>query len=178
MRIVGGKHRGRVLAEFKGREIRPTSDRAREALFNILAPAIAGAGVLDLFCGSGAVGLEALSRGAGRVVFNDVSKDSLAVLRKNLALLGERAEVYNLDFRMLLARDGEPFDFIFIDPPYKSGFGREALSLIAEKGMLAAGGVAVLESDAPFEGEICGLERTDARRYGIAHLTFFSRCEE
>ena len=84
MRIVGGKYRGRVLAAFKGKEVRPTSDRAKEALFNILAPEISGANVLDLFCGTGGIGLEALSRGADLVVFNDVSKDSLAILRKNL----------------------------------------------------------------------------------------------
>lgn len=83
MRIIGGKYRGRVLTGFKGWDIRPTSDRVKESLFNILAPEISGANVLDLFCGSGSVGLEAISRGADLVVFNDASKDSLAVLKKN-----------------------------------------------------------------------------------------------
>lgn len=173
MRIIGGKYRGRKLAEFKGRDIRPTSDRVREALFNILAPEISGANVLDMFCGSGGVGLEALSRGADLVVFNDVSKDSLAVLRKNLSLLRADAQVYDLDFRLLSARLHVTFDVIYIDPPYKSGFGEEALRLVAERGLLNAGGVAVLESDAPFTGEIGGLTRYDERRYGIACLTFF-----
>lgn len=173
MRIIGGKYRGRKLAEFKGREIRPTSDRVREALFNILAPEISGANVLDLFCGSGGVGLEALSRGADLVVFNDVSADSLAVLRKNLALLHADAQVYNLDFRLLPAKLHVTFDVVYIDPPYKSGFGREALALVAAHRLLNAGGVAVLESDAPFTEKVEGLVKYDERKYGIAYLTFF-----
>ena len=80
MRIIAGKHRGRVLAEFAGKEIRPTSDRVKESLFQILAPRLAGARVLDLFCGSGALGLESLSRGAREAVFNDISAQSLVVL--------------------------------------------------------------------------------------------------
>lgn len=84
MRIIGGKHRGRILAEFKGEEIRPTADRVKESLFNVLSREIAGARVLDLFCGSGALGLECLSRGAEEAVFNDCSKDSVAVLKANI----------------------------------------------------------------------------------------------
>ena len=148
MRIIGGKYRGRVLTGFKGWDIRPTSDRVKESLFNILAPEISGANVLDLFCGSGSVGLEAISRGADLVVFNDASKDSLAVLKKNLALIGASAPVYNL--------------------------GEEALRLIASRRLLNTGGVAVLESDKPFAGEISDLVRYDERKYGIAYLTFFS----
>ena len=174
MRIVGGKYRGRVLAAFKGKEVRPTSDRAKEALFNILAPEISGANVLDLFCGTGGIGLEALSRGADLVVFNDVSKDSLAILRKNPSLLRADAKVYNLDYRELLDSIDITFDVIYIDPPYKSGCGEDALRRIAARGLLNTGGVAVLESDKPFEGEIENLVRYDERRYGIAHLTFFT----
>ena len=174
MRIIGGKSRGRVLTGFKGWDIRPTSDRVKESLFNILAPEISGANVLDLFCGSGSVGLEAISRGADLVVFNDVSRDSLAVLKKNLALIGANAPVYNLDFRAFLERIDITFDIIYIDPPYKSGSGEEALRLIASRRLLNTGGVAVLESDKPFAGEISDLVRYDERKYGIAYLTFFS----
>lgn len=174
MRIVGGKYRGRVLAAFKGKEVRPTSDRAKEALFNILAPEISGANVLDLFCGTGGIGLEAISRGADLVVFNDVSKDSLAILRKNLALLREDAKIYNLDYRELIESIDITFDIIYIDPPYKSGFGEDALHRIAERGLLNTGGVAILEGDKPFTGEIGRLVRYDERKYGIAHLTFFT----
>ena len=176
MRIIGGKYRGRKLAEFKGREIRPTSDRVREALFNILAPEISGANVLDLFCGSGGVGLEALSRGADFVVFNDVSADSLAVLRKNLAPLGAAppVKVYNLDFRTLLDRLDMRFDIIYIDPPYRSDFAEEALARVAARGLLNTGGVAVVESDRPFTAQFDALVRYDERRYGRSYLTFYS----
>ena len=84
MRIIGGKYRSRLLSEFPGEDVRPTSDRAKEALFNMLAFRLMGARVLDLFAGSGALGLESLSRGAKEVVFNDFSKDSLAIVKKNL----------------------------------------------------------------------------------------------
>ena len=174
MRIIGGKYRGRVLAGFKGQSIRPTADRVKESLFNILAPEISGANVLDLFCGSGGVGLEAISRGADLVVFNDASKDSLAVLKKNLALIGANAPVYNLDFKAFLERIDITFDIIYIDPPYKSGAGEEALSLIAKRQLLNTGGVAVLESDKPFSGAVEKLVKYDERKYGITYLTFFS----
>jgi len=87
MRVIGGQFRSRVLAEFAGDNVRPTSDRAREALFNILSLKIYGARVLDLFAGSGALGIESLSRGAKEVVFNDISKDSIAIVKKNLTAL-------------------------------------------------------------------------------------------
>ena len=159
---------------FRGKDVRPTSDRAKEALFNILAPEISGANVLDLFCGTGGIGLEAISRGADLVVFNDVSAESLAILRKNLALIREEAKIYNLDYRTLLGRIDVTFDVIYIDPPYKSGFGADALRLVAQRGLLNTGGVAVLERDRPFEGDAGGLVRYDERKYGIAHLTFFT----
>lgn len=174
MRIIAGKYRGRVLAGFKGKGIRPTADRVKESLFNILAPEIHGANLLDLFCGSGSVGLEALSRGADYVVFNDASRESLAVLQKNLDLLRVKAKVYNMDFRALLESIDITFDIIFLDPPYKSDAGEQALEIIARRGLLNTGGVAVLESDRPFEGSAHGLVRYDERKYGITYLTFFS----
>ena len=174
MRIIGGKYRGRVLSTFKGKEVRPTSDRAKESLFNILAPEISGANVLDLFCGSGSIGLEAISRGADFVVFNDISEDSLAILRKNLALLRVDAKVYNLDYKALLDRLDVTFDIIYIDPPYKSGYGEDALKRVAQHKLLNTGGVVGLESDKPFEGEVENLVKYDERKYGIAYLTFFT----
>ena len=93
MRVISGKYRGLVLSEFKGMEIRPTADRVKESLFNILSFKVAGARVLDLFCGSGNLGIECLSRGADFVHFNDISRGSIAVLNKNLARL--RGEKYS-----------------------------------------------------------------------------------
>lgn len=177
MRIIGGQYRSRVLAEFAGEDVRPTSDRAKEALFNILSTRTYGARVLDLFSGSGALGLESLSRGASKVVFNDYSKESLAILKKNLATLkigiGKEAKVYNFDFAVCLREQREPFDLIFIDPPYRLDYGKTALKIIAEKGLLKKDGIAVYERDVPFDGEVAGLEKYDERKYGKAYLTFF-----
>lgn len=178
MRIIGGKHRGRKLAEFKGDSIRPTADRVKESLFNILAGATAGACVLDLFCGSGNLGLESLSRGAKSVHFNDISKDSLAVLKKNIAALGEQpaCRITNLDYFACLSVAAEKYDIIFIDPPYAKELGIPALSLIAKRGLLNESGVVVYERDRPFEGNVEGLEKYDERKYGKTYLTFF--CKE
>jgi 16S rRNA (guanine(966)-N(2))-methyltransferase RsmD len=161
MRIVGGKYRSRVLAEFAGDEVRPTSDRAREALFNILYTHTIGARVLDLFAGSGALGIESLSRGAEEVWFNDLSKDSLAILRKNLSALniGNEARVTQSDYAKCLETCVGKFDIIFIDPPYRFEYGKTALEIISKKGLLTENGIAVYERDKPFEGEIDGLEK-------------------
>ncbi|MBQ8684561.1 MAG: 16S rRNA (guanine(966)-N(2))-methyltransferase RsmD [Clostridia bacterium] len=179
MRIIGGEFRSRVLAEFAGEEVRPTSDRAREALFNILAFKVRGARVLDLFSGSGALGLESLSRGASEVVFNDVSKASLAVLKKNLQTLkiplSERVKAYNYDYNACLEILKEPFDLILLDPPYRFDYGESALKTIAQKGLLSENGVVVYERDRPFAGEIEGLEKYDERKYGKAYFTFFKK---
>lgn len=180
MRIIGGKYRSRVLADFAGQDIRPTSDRAKESLFNILSLKTYGARVLDLFCGSGALGLESLSRGAKEVVFNDFAKESLAVLKKNLETLkipvnGDEAKLSNADYLVCLESVRGQFDIIFIDPPYRFDYGEKALQKIAQKGLLTENGVAVYERDRPFEGEIEGLEKYDVRKYGKAYLTFFRR---
>ncbi|MBQ7831654.1 MAG: 16S rRNA (guanine(966)-N(2))-methyltransferase RsmD [Clostridia bacterium] len=180
MRIIGGKYRSRVLAEFAGESVRPTSDRAKESLFNILALKLYGARVLDLFAGSGSLGLESLSRGAKEVVFNDCAKDSLAILKKNLAALkipvgGEEAKLLNFDFLVCLETVRGQFDLIFLDPPYRFDYGEKALLKIAEKGLLSENGIAVYERDRPFEGEIAGLEKYDERKYGKTYMTFFKR---
>ena len=177
MRIIGGKYRSRVLATFEGDSVRPTADRVKESLFNILALRFHGARVLDLFSGSGALGLESLSRGAREVVFNDKSKDSIAILRKNLRTLkieeNNEAKVYNFDAEVYLDFAKEPFDLIFIDPPYALDVGVKAVEKIAQKGLLSKGGVLVFERDCPFDGEVDGLEKYDERKYGKTILTFF-----
>ena len=180
MRIIGGKYRSRVLSEFAGENVRPTSDRAREALFNILSLKIYGARVLDLFAGSGALGIESLSRGAKEVVFNDFSKDSIAIVKKNLTTLkitvgGEEAKVLQGDYLACLEQARGQFDLIFIDPPYRMEYGEKALKKIAERGLLSENGIAMYERDIPFEGEVDGLEKYDERKYGKAYLTFFRR---
>ena len=177
MRIIGGKYKSRVLASFEGDNVRPTADRVKESLFNILSLRFYGARVLDLFSGSGSLGIESLSRGAQEVVFNDVSKDSIAILRKNLKTLkiadGDGVRIYTLDAQLCLAAQREAFDIIFIDPPYRLECGVEAIKTIAQKGLLKENGVLVFERDRPFEGEIDGLEAYDQRKYGKTYLTFF-----
>ena len=180
MRIIGGKYRSRVLADFAGDAVRPTSDRAKEALFNILALKMYGARVLDLFAGSGALGLESLSRGAKEVLFNDFAKDSLAILKKNLNALkipvgGEEAKAMNCDYLVALESVRPNFDIIFLDPPSRFDYGEKALQKIAQKGLLSENGVAVYERDRPFDGEIEGLEKYDERKYGKTYFTFFRR---
>ncbi|MGN1104051.1 MAG: 16S rRNA (guanine(966)-N(2))-methyltransferase RsmD [Candidatus Coproplasma sp.] len=175
MRIISGKHRGRKLAEFTAEGIRPTSDRAKESLFNILSTKIAGATVLDLFCGSGSIGLECVSRGADKVYFVDKSASSIAVLKKNISLLKEEGScvVTVSDFKVYLTNCTQKFDVIFLDPPYAEEFGTPALTAIAKRGLLKEGGVAIYERDRAFQGDIPGLEKVDERKYGKAFLTFF-----
>ena len=178
MRIIGGKFRSRVLAEFPFEDVRPTSDRAKESLFNILALKLQGARVLDLFAGSGSLGLESLSRGAKEVIFNDFSKDSLAIVRKNLTALkipvnGEEAKITQSDYLSCLSVMRGKFDVVFLDPPYRFDYGKSALEMIAKRGLLNENGVAVYERDRAFEGEIDGLEQYDERKYGKTYITFF-----
>ena len=170
------------MADFTGDAVRPTSDRAKEALFNILSLRLFGARVLDLFSGSGALGLESLSRGAKEVVFNDYAKESLAILKKNLTALkipvnGEETKLSNADYLVCLESVRGQFDLIFLDPPYAQEYGKRALERIAQRGLLAQGGVAVYERDRPFEGKIEGLEVYDERKYGKTYFTFFRKEE-
>lgn len=174
MRIIAGKHRGRVLAVFHGEDVRPTADRIKESVFQILSSSIPGARVLDLFCGSGALGIECLSRGAAEAVFNDASKESLVLLRKNLALVKETASVTNLDFRACLMRAEGKFDLILSDPPYREDYLAEALSIVARRGLLSARGIFVHEGERE-ETAPAGWERTDMRRYGRTVVCFFRR---
>ncbi|MDE6597907.1 MAG: 16S rRNA (guanine(966)-N(2))-methyltransferase RsmD [Clostridia bacterium] len=173
MRIISGRFRGLNLAPINCGGVRPTADRVKESLFNILSAEVSGARVLDLFCGSGNLGIESLSRGASFVHFNDLSKDSLAVLKKNLSRIKcQNYAVTNLDYSACLSRAGV-FDIIFLDPPYKEEYGIDALKIIAEGNILNDGGIAVYERDKSFSGEVDGLEMYDERKYGRTYLSFF-----
>lgn len=177
MRIISGRHRGRKLAEFVGNDVRPTSDRVKESLFNILSAKIAAAEVLDLFCGSGNLGLESLSRGAYRAHFNDISKSSLQILKKNILALGEseKSVITNYDYAAYLNSAENKFDIIFIDPPYRFDYGARALEIIAKRGLLKDGGVAVYERDKPFGDKVEGLSLYDERKYGKTYLSLFKK---
>ena len=172
MRIIAGKHRGRALASFQGDHIRPTPDRVKESLFQILSRNIAGARVLDLFAGSGALGLECLSRGADEVVFNDSSRESLAVLQKNLRLTGENSKAYNFDFRTMLSRAEGQFDLIFCDPPYKECYLKEILDSVKDRSLLSADGLVIYESEREEIGAE-GWTLFDCRKYGRTNITMW-----
>ncbi len=174
MRVIAGKHRSRILAEFEKIGVRPTSDRAREALFNILQKKIPFCRFLDGFAGTGAVGIEAISRGANEVVFIDGAREAVALIQKNLATLKERAEVKQADVIGALKRETRAYDIVFFDPPYGTTLGEDALEVLSQKGLLADDGVAVLEKDC--EGEaVKGFHITDVRKYGKNVFTFYQK---
>ena len=179
MRVIAGRHRGRTLRAPPGRAVRPTSDRAREALFNILErgePPLRGARFLDLVAGTGAAALEALSRGAARAVLVDDDPAALASARANVERLGEaaHARLLRLDATRLGHAPPEgPFDIAFLDPPYGAGLAAPALASALRGGWLAPGArvVAELAAGEPFVPP-AGLATEDERRYGAARLVF------
>lgn len=175
MRIIAGKHRALKLAPVCG-GVRPTPDRVKESLFQILSERIRGARVLDLFAGSGALGLESLSRGAAEAVFNDISADSLAVVKKNLAAAGEKGTLLNRSYETCLKTVGGKFDLIFCDPPYSEHYTDEILRLIAERDLLNADGLAVCESERE-ELPPLGWRLFDRRTYGRVKIFLFQRSE-
>ncbi len=186
MRIVGGDLRGRKLRAPEGKDIRPTSDRTREAIFNILAngkPALVmrGVKVVDMCCGSGALGLEALSRGAAGATFIDRGKVSLALARRNVLACGmlERANFLPLDVSRLPppARIAHaPADLLFLDPPYRHDLAPMALLGVKARGWAAPGCVLVIETGSDERFDIPpGYRFIDERVYGAAKVQFLKR---
>lgn len=175
MRIVGGKFKGHGLFGPASGATRPTSDRVRESLFNILAHGIEGfeiegARVMDLFAGTGALGLEALSRGGKFCQFIDEGSDARSVIRRNADALGAigLCKIWRRDATKLgPCAPQSSFDLVFIDPPYNKGLGEKAMASLMEGGWLAAGAVVVLEEAAKaVVGEVTGLSKIDERTYG------------
>jgi len=183
MRITGGTLRSRAIRAPRGQATRPTSDRVREALFGILESAgvVGGARVLDLYAGTGALALEALSRGAGRAILVESSREALAAARGNVASLGlgDRARILAVDARDAVRRlEGEAaFDLVLADPPWALVDTGEALRVLADlarSSLLAGDGLIVLEhSSRTPPPEVEGLSQEQVRRYGDAALTFY-----
>jgi 16S rRNA (guanine966-N2)-methyltransferase len=189
MRVIGGKHRGRAIEGPAGEGVRPTSDRARESLFNILehgrfsedgTSLLPGARVLDVFSGTGAFAIEALSRGAADATLIDNDPAAMALARRNLRTLGETAHA-----TLVQADATRPppaprlHEIVFLDPPYASGLGVPALEALAAAGWLAPGAVCIVETGskerfAPPQGFLV----LDERRYGRAKLSFLRREED
>ncbi len=185
MRIIGGEARGRRIQLPRGCRIRPTADRVKESLFDILHP-VEGTSFLDIFAGCGNCGLEALSRGARTAVFLEKDPRLAEVIRENLALLGfgDRGEVIAGDARrgvQRLAKRAERLDILFADPPYEEGFLPEIVKCLEESTILAANGVIVLQHSAR---EALGgsstqsLALVDQRRYGDTVLSFLKKRTE
>ena len=179
MRVITGTARGRRLKELAGMETRPTTDRVKEGLFNIIQFNIEGRSVLDLFAGTGQLGIEALSRGAARATFVDQRKDAVNLVGENLKLTGlyDRGRVICGDAMAFLAACREKFDLVFLDPPYGTGLLEQALSKITQFDILRQHGIIVCESkisqefppvDPPYR-----LHRT--YRYGQIQLTVYHR---
>ena len=183
MRIVSGEFRGKAIVTPPGDRTRPTSDRARQAVFNILehaawSPGVRDLRIIDLFAGSGALGFEALSRGAAFCLFVETDEQARGAIRQNvdaMSLFGH-TRVHRRDATDLGVRpgaDGPAFDLAFLDPPYGKGLGETALAKLAAGGWLADGAVVMFErgSDEP-DFEVPGFEKLDARDYGAARVHF------
>ncbi len=179
MRIISGSKRGKKLTAPEGLQVRPTADRVKESLFNILQFSIEGRRFLDLFAGSGQVGLEAVSRGAAQAVLVDVSRDSIRVVEKNCAAVGfgGRTKIVQADFASFLRGSRESFDVAFLDPPYSAGLLEQALPLTAER--MNPGGVIVCEHPSGDELPLAAGDFTRGKtyRYGKIALTLYRRVE-
>jgi 16S rRNA (guanine(966)-N(2))-methyltransferase RsmD len=182
MRIVAGSAKGRALAGPRptSRHIRPTADRVRETLFNVLGQFLDGQRVLDLYAGTGALGLEAVSRGAGRAVLVDQDREAQALCRQNTEFLGFTAQVELLAqpvARALeaLGRRGECFELIFADPPYAARVVEAVLEGVMGAGLVAPRGMVVVEHDKrePAPDAHGGLTREDQRRFGDTLVSFY-----
>ena len=178
MRIIAGEYKGRKLESPADNSIRPTTDKVKEALFSILSERIWGSKVLDLFSGTGNLGIEALSRGAELCVFADNSRESLRLIKGNIAhcKAQQGARVAAGDFKKVLMNLDEKFDIILLDPPYGKGFLEPCFALIREYDLLAEGGVIVAEhrKEEEMPEELEGFTKEKERKYGIIKLSIYS----
>lgn len=184
MRVISGLARGKRLASLEGLETRPTLDRVKEALFNVLQFRLIDKNILDLFSGSGALAIEALSRGAKSAVLCDSSKKAINIINKNLedTKLKENAKVINKDYveaLKSLKNKLKKFDIIFLDPPYKSDFIVKSINYIKEYNLLEDDGIIIAETDDKNKIEqiknIENMEVYDIRKYGTVHIIFIRK---
>lgn len=181
MRIIGGKFKGKKLRSFRGTATRPTSDRTREAMFNIIGVGVHGARVLDLYAGTGALGIEALSRGAQSAVFIDVSSQSLSVLQANMADLALEVPIsvirWNLTHNLNCLRSmPRAFDLVFMDPPYMRNLITPTLDHLHTSQCLESGARIVVEHSRqePLEPDPAPFKIADRRRYGKTLVSFLN----
>ena len=176
MNVSSGKYKGRRLLDNPYDHIRPTADMVKQAIFNKIFQEVVDAKVLDLFCGTGALGIEAISRGAGETVFCDKDIRSVKLTRANLDKLGLKAEVYCVDYKTALKRlAGRKFDIILLDPPYHSGIYEDCLKLIREYDVLQENGIIICEQEKTVQIDYSPFEIVDQKRYGIKLVTYLTK---
>ena len=185
MRIISGKARGTKLYTLEGDNTRPTLDRVKESIFNIIQNEIEGAKILDLFAGSGAIGLEFLSRGAEKAVLCDKSKEAVNIIKKNIEKthMEQYVEIYNTDFENCLDKiKQEQFDIIYIDPPYETDYIIKSLKKIKEKNIAKEESLIIIETDDEQrivkQIENIDVKIVDKRKYGRATIIFVSLKKE
>lgn len=177
MRVIAGSAKGIRLDAPEGLNTRPTTDKTREAVFGSLQFEIRDAKCLDLFAGSGAMGIEALSRGAAKCVFVDLDRKAVSIIRRNLAAAKVNgAEVMQCGFAQAIPRLNEKFDFIFMDPPYASGFYQQAVDMVLEYDLLAEDGQIICEHDGSLS--LVGVAELRTKRYGKSYVSRFVKEEE
>ncbi len=180
MRVISGKARGLKLNAPKNEDVRPTTDRVKESLFNIINSYVLDSNVLDLFAGTGSLGIECLSRGANKCVFVDKSKESMAIVKSNIkkAKVENESITLNTDFKnaiVSLGKKGEKFNIIFMDPPYYKNMFIDALSAVDENNLLEEDGIIVVEHDTvdSFPENVGRLYKNRDKKYGNTTLTFY-----
>lgn len=183
MRVISGNARGKKLVSLEGMNTRPTLDRVKEALFNIIQFDIADKNVLDLFAGSGAIGIEAISRGAKSATFCDNSIDAVKIIKTNIenTRSKDKATVINKDYSLVLkqlGKENKQFDIIYLDPPYKTDFANKAIEEIINLNLLSKDGIIIVETDDNKKDETINTKNIkifDKRKYGRAILIFIRK---
>jgi 16S rRNA (guanine(966)-N(2))-methyltransferase RsmD len=183
MRIIGGKNRGTKLYTLEGENTRPTLDRVKESLFNIIQNNITDSVFLDLFAGSGSIGLEAVSRGAKKAILCDKEIKAIDIIRKNIEKTHaqEKIELYNTSYENLLkTKIQEKIDIAYIDPPYKTDYAYEATKMLIEQNLVDKNSIIIIETDDEnrIKNQIYKIEEleiNDTRKYGRAHLLFIKK---
>lgn len=181
MRVVAGIRRGLKLADFEGRDIRPTTDRVKENIFNIISQYVPDADVLDMFAGTGALAIEAVSRGARSAVLCELSDASAEIVGENLkrAGFGDKCALMKCDCLDFIKRTEEKFDIIFLDPPYNTGLLGKALGAIADGDVLSDRGIAVAECDGPeHPREVAGLDLIKEKKYGRTYILVYMKGQQ
>ena len=178
MRIISGRKRGHKLLEFEGEDVRPTTDRVKESVFNLIQGFVPDAVCLDMFAGSGALSFEAISRGAQKAVCIDSDKRSIDIIKKNALSLGffEDCDIVNMSCFDYVERTTEKFDIVFLDPPYNKNFIEPVLDALIKNDVLNEDGIIVLESDGTdFHDEFEGLDIYRQRKYGRTYITIYKK---